>query len=113
MAKQAKFYNKKVKPHKYTVGDLVLLSAANITTTWLSKKLDWKFHGPFHITNMVGKQVYWLELGECLRFIHDIFHVSLLKLYRQRAGDDVPEPEPIKVENQMEWEVEDVLNSQH
>ena len=25
----------------------------------------------------------------------------------------MPEPEPIKVKNQMEWEVEDVLNSWH
>ena len=65
MDKQAKFYNKKVKFCEYAVGDLVLLSATNITTTWPSKKLDWKFHGPFHITNMVGKQAYQLELREC------------------------------------------------
>ena len=37
----------------------------------------------------------------------------MLELYRQRAGNDVLEPEPIKVEDQMEWEVEDVLNSWH
>ena len=48
------------------MGDLVLLSATNITTTQLSKKLDWKFHGPFHITNMVGKWAYQLELREHL-----------------------------------------------
>ena len=40
IAKQAKFYNKKVKLCEYTMRDLVLLSAANITTTQLSKKLD-------------------------------------------------------------------------
>ena len=55
MAKQAKFYNKKVKSCKYTMGDLVLLSATNITTTQPSKKLDWKFYRSFHVTNMVSK----------------------------------------------------------
>ena len=85
MAKQAKFYDKKVKPCKYTVGDLVLLSAANITTTQLSKKLDWKFHRPFHVTDMVGKRAYQLELRERLQFIHDVFHISLLEPYRQRV----------------------------
>ena len=45
--KQAEFYNKTVKPQSYSKGDLILLLAAYINTIHLSKKLDWKFHGPF------------------------------------------------------------------
>ena len=79
ITKQVEFYNKTVKPQSYSKGDLILLSAAHINTICLSKKLDWKFHSPFQIAKMVGAQVYHLELGERLHFIHDIFHISLLE----------------------------------
>ena len=79
ITKQVEFYNKMVKPQSYSKGDLVLLSAAHINTICPSKKLDWKFHGPFRIAETVGAQVYHLELGERLRFIHDVFHISLLE----------------------------------
>ena len=82
VAKQVEFYNKKVKPWSYSKGDLVLLSAAHINTIHPSKKLDWKFHGPFQIAKMVGARAYCLELRERLRFIHDVFHVSLLEPFR-------------------------------
>ena len=80
--KQVEFYNKMVKPWLYSKGDLVLLSATHINTIHLSKKLDWKFHGPFQITKMVGVWAYHLELGECLHFIHDIFHILLLEPFQ-------------------------------
>ena len=81
ITKQVEFYNKMVKPWLYSKGDLILLSAAHINTIHLSKKLDWKFHGPFQITKMVGAWVYHLELGEHLCFIHNMFHISLLELF--------------------------------
>ena len=96
------FYNKMVKPQSYSKGDLVLLSAAHINTIHPSKKLDWKFHGPFQIAKMVGAQVYRLELRECLHFIHNVFHISLLEPFWQHAGEEDPEPEPIKIDDQME-----------
>ena len=82
VAKQVEFYNKMVKPQSYSKGDLILLSAAHINTICPSKKLDWKFHGPFRIAEMVGAQAYHLELGECLHFIHNVFHISLLEPFR-------------------------------
>ena len=82
ITKQVEFYNKTVKPWSYSKGDLILLSAAHINTIRLSKKLDWKFHGPFQIAEMVGARAYRLELGERLHFIHDVFHVSLLEPFR-------------------------------
>ena len=111
ITKQVEFYNKMVKPQSYSKGDLVLLSAAHINTIHLSKKLDWKFHSPFRITEMVGAWAYHLELGEHLHFIHDVFHISLLEPFQRRAGEEDSELEPIKVNNQMEWEVNKVLDS--
>ena len=111
VTKQVEFYNKTVKPQSYSKGDLVLLSAAHINTIHPSKKLDWKFHGLFQIAKMVGARAYRLELRERLHFIHDMFHVSLLEPFRQHASEEDPEPEPIKVDDQMEWEVDKVLDS--
>ena len=82
VTKQVEFYNKMVKPWSYSKGDLVLLSAAHINTIRPSKKLDWKFHSPFQIAEMVGAWAYHLELGERLHFIHDVFHISLLEPFR-------------------------------
>ena len=70
-----------MKPQLYSKGNLVLLLAAHINTIHLSKKLDWKFHSPFQITEVVGVWVYCLELRKCLHFIHNIFHISLLELF--------------------------------
>ena len=100
-----------VKPQSYSKGDLVLLSAAHINTIHPSKKLDWKFHGPFQIAKMVGAQAYHLELGERLHFIHNMFHISLLEPFRRCASEENPKPEPIKVDDQIEWEVDKVLDS--
>ena len=109
--KQVKFYNKMVKPWSYSKGDLVLLSAAHINTIHPSKKFDWKFHGPFQIAEMVGAWAYCLELGERLHFIHNMFHISLLEPFWRHASEENPEPEPIEVDDQMEWEVDKVLDS--
>ena len=82
ITKWAEFYNKTVKLQFYSKGDLILLSAAHINMIHLSKKLDWKFYGPFRITKRVGAQAYHLELGECLHFMHDVFHISLLEPFQ-------------------------------
>ena len=111
ITKQVEFYNKMVKPQSYSKGDLILLLAAHINTIHPSKKLDWKFHSPFQITKMVGARAYCLELRECLHFIHDMFHISLLEPFQQHASEEDPELEPIKVDDQMEWEVDEVLDS--
>ena len=111
ITKQVEFYNKMVKPRSYSKGDLILLSAAHINTIHPSKKLDWKFHSPFRIAKMVGARVYHMELGKRLHFIHDVFHISLLEPFWQRASEEDPEPEPIEVNDQMEWEVDEVLDS--
>ena len=41
--------------------------------------------------------------------VHDVFHVSLLKSYKEGGGDGLAVPEPILVDGQEEWEVERIL----
>lgn len=67
----AKYYDKKVQPRAYSIGDRVWLSGKNIWTIRLSKKLDHKFYGPFRIIDAHREQAYKLELKGTLRGIHD------------------------------------------
>ena len=111
ITKQVEFYNKTVKPWSYSKGDLILLSAAYINMIRPSKKLNWKFHSPFQIAKTVGTWAYCLELRECLHFMHDVFHILLLEPFWRCASEEDSQPEPIKVDDQMEWEVNKVLDS--
>jgi hypothetical protein len=54
-------------------------------------KLFPKFIGPYRIEKRVGQVAYKLTLPEGMR-IHPVFHVSLLKLYREERGMQPPEP---------------------
>ena len=48
-------------------------------------KLSATFVGPFMILERIGPVAYKLELPFCLRRIHNVFHVSMLRKY-------VPDP---------------------
>ena len=106
-----KYYNAGHTPKNFKVGDVVWLSARNIRTCRPSKKLDYKFHGPFRILKCIGTQAYQLDLPEALKNIHDVFHVSLLEPYRTVKGRE-PEPPPfIDVDGEDQAEIEEVLDS--
>ena len=106
---QATYYDEKRTPRNYAVGQQVWLSAQNIRTTRPNRKLDFKRHGPFRILDAVGKQAYRLELPKSMN-IHPVFHVSLLEPY---VGSNRTEdaPPPVLVEDEEEYEVEQVLDS--
>jgi len=106
---QAKYYDRKHKSITFAVGDKVLLSTKNLKTWRPSKKLDNKYEGPFSIVEAVGKQAYRLKLPKSFGKTHPTFHVSLLEPYRQRPGEAPAEMQPIVIEGEEEWEVEDIL----
>ncbi len=83
---------------------MVILLSKNIITKRPSKKLDAKFLKSFKIVETKGKQVYKLDLPQIYSRIHNIFHVSLFKPYKQRLGNMLSELTPIK--RQLEYEVE-------
>ena len=60
----------------------------------------------------IGEMAYKLDLSgdhyrQALRGIHDVFHMSLLRLHRNNGlGTDVP---PVEVDGDVEFEVEAIL----
>ena len=98
----------------FSVGDLVWLSRKNITTTRPSTKLDFRRLGPFKITEVVGesKAAFKLDLPPTMQ-IHPVFPVSLLTPHHANSitGREQPLPPPVVVENELEWEVKEILDS--
>nr|OQO05599.1 hypothetical protein B0A51_18108 [Rachicladosporium sp. CCFEE 5018] len=106
---QKMYQNKRQKPMTFKVGDKVLLSTKNLRLQGERKKLSAKYVGPFRIRDAVGPQAYRLALPTSY-IIHDVFHVSLLEPWRQRAGEQPAEPMPL-AEHDDEWEVEAIQGS--
>src|SRR5579862_4462106 len=83
-------------------------------TMYPSSKLDVKCLGPFKILKAVenSKLAFRLELPMQM-CIHLVFHVSLLELHQKNhfPGRVQLPPPPIELEDDVEWEVEEVLDS--
>jgi transposase InsO family protein len=112
-ATQARFYNRKVKKApRFKKGNRVWLLRRNIKTTRPSGKLDYKRLGPFRIVKRIGKAAFRLKLPASMR-IHPVFHVSLLEPFRPNdiPGRTQDPPLPVIVDDQEEFEVEEVLDS--
>jgi hypothetical protein len=108
----ASFANEKRKHHEYNVGDQVWLLATNIRTNRPSKKLDHKRLGPFKIVERIGKLAYRLDLPSTMK-IHNVFHISLLEPSHANPFPerDVPPPDPVNIDGEVEYEVESILDS--
>ena len=103
--------NRKRSDAAYDRGDRVFLSSRNIRTERPSRKLDDKMLGPFGVSDRVESS-YRLKLPSSMR-IHDVFHPSLL---RKAATDPLPgqqtePPRPVVVDDQEEWEIDDILDA--
>jgi hypothetical protein len=96
----------------YLPGEPVWLNAKNLQTNRPSQKLDYKSHGPFPIIKEVGKYAYELELPPTMN-VHPVFHVSLLEpgCGDPMPGQRLPPPEPIIIDREPKYEVEDVIDS--
>ena len=108
MMNQANKHRKKVN---YEIESKVFLDGRNIVTARPFKKLDDKMLGLFTNLGPVGSS-YKLELPETMR-VHDVFHPDLL---RPAADDPLPgqknePPESIVVNDEDEWEIDDILDS--
>ena len=89
------------------------LNAKNNTTKRPSKKLDQKKLGPFKISKAISSHAFQLELPNTLRFIHPVFHVSLLEPHRANTIPNRTQPPPLLVEvnGETEYEVSAILDS--
>ena len=90
-------------------GDQVWLDARNLTTIY-HKKMAPKREGPFEITEVIGPVTYRLKLPATWK-IHNVFHATLLRQYRENEvyGANFPKPPPELVDGEEVYEVEAIL----
>ena len=97
---------------KLEVGDEVWLLRRHVKTTRPSTKLDYKRLGKFRIIQKVSSHAYKLDLPASMK-IHPVFHISLLE---PASTDPLPSqtqppPPPIIVNDEPEWEVDEIVDS--
>ena len=63
---------------KYNVGDKVWLSSENIRTAHPTKKLNYKWLGPYVIEQVISRNAYQLKLPASFGKVHPVFSVTLL-----------------------------------
>ncbi|KNZ60638.1 uncharacterized protein VP01_15266g1, partial [Puccinia sorghi] len=101
-----------LQPPTFNIGDSVWLDVCNIRTTRPTPNLSERKLGPFKIKSVVLKNSFKLSLPSKWKAIHPVFHVSLLEpakgLY---PGKTHPPPEPVNVQDHLEWEVSCILDS--
>lgn len=114
--KQTVSTNKKRRVCPFVKGDLVYISAKNISLPkGTSRKLTPKFIGPYRISDDFGNNSFCIELPDNLkqRGVHDVFHSSLLRVhipnddrkFPGRRDDQIPE---LGGESR-EWAVERII----
>ena len=91
-------------------GDKVWLDSRNLKTIY-HKKMKPKREGPFVITEVMGPVTYRVQLPASWR-IHDVFHATLLRRYKENEtyGENFMEPPPELLEGEEVYEVESILN---
>ncbi|SJL16408.1 uncharacterized protein ARMOST_19932 [Armillaria ostoyae] len=109
-----KQYDKHTHPSKnYDTGDLVWLDTTNLHLPRPKKKLNDKQVGPFKILEKTGASAYKLKLLPHWK-IHPHFNKKLLTLYTPPAfpnQEQPPPPPPDLIDNEEQWEIEEVLDS--
>ncbi|TPX33406.1 hypothetical protein SeLEV6574_g08385 [Synchytrium endobioticum] len=95
----------------YKMGDEVMISTKNVRTERPTKKLEYRWMGPYRVKKQISSVNYEVELPSNLR-IHNVFHVSLLKPYIQPSDPSrkVPKPPPIRIEDEEGYIIKDILD---
>lgn len=107
------FEQGKPKPHEFKVGDRVWMDSKDVTIHQASRKLGPRRLGPYVVVERVGDLAYRLQLPHSMLPRHDVIHVDRLTPWtgNEVNGDLPPEPDPVEVEGELEYEVEEILDS--
>ncbi|SOV07143.1 uncharacterized protein UDID_18780 [Ustilago sp. UG-2017a] len=97
---------------QFRPGDRVWLSADNIRSLRPTKKLDYRRLGPFSVSEIISSHAYRLQLPPSMK-IHNVFHVDRLEPYVANTIPNrvQPPPPPVEIESDLEYEVEQILDS--
>jgi hypothetical protein len=108
-----KFADRNRRLVDFKVGDSVFLDRKNIKTSRTSRKLDWKNFGPFNVVEKINDVAFRLQLPRSMGALHDVFHVSLLSPAHPNPfeGRILPPPDPVEIDDELEFEVEEILDS--
>ena len=106
------FADQKRRDVSFEKGEKVLLSTQNFKLANPgTRKLLPKWVGPFEVLERIGAVAYKLKLPKHLK-MHNVFHVNLVKPYRN-DGRVQPPPPPIEIDDSLEYEVERVLDDRN
>jgi hypothetical protein len=72
--------------------------------------MNYRFLSPFVITEKIEMETFRLYLTLIYQRFHSVFHISLLKFYRRKAGVEPPSLFLIKINGEKKWEVEKILS---
>ena len=99
---------------QYQVGDWVWLKAKYLALPYASTKLALKHHRLFQIVKEISPVAYQLILPRAW-MIHNVFHSSLLTHYKEthKSGAQFQCPPPELIDNEEEYEVEQIINHHH
>ena len=108
-----KFESGKSSPHTFLPGQKVWLSSKDIAISRpASRKLTPRQLGPYEVTERTGELTYRLNLPPSMRQ-HPVFHVDRLSPWMGNDinGQDPPPPQPIQINNELKYKVENILDS--
>ncbi|SOV08098.1 uncharacterized protein UDID_17285 [Ustilago sp. UG-2017a] len=106
------FDKRRLPAPQFRPGDRVWLSTDNICSLRPTKKLDYRRLGPFSVSEIISSHAYRLQLPPSMK-IHNVFHVDRLEPYVANTIPNrvQPPPPPVEVESDLEYEVEQILDS--
>ena len=100
---------KRCKPPEFKVGDKVWLDSSLVIHN-RNKKFKPRKLGPYKIIEKISDISYKLELPQSMK-IHPVVHVSSLEPhYEDEFGRKQPPPPPVTIDNEEEYEVEEILD---
>ena len=114
---QARYYDKNHKSLELKVSSKIMLKVINLKIERLCKKLDHRFLSLYKIIQRIELQFYKLKLSASHK-MHSMFHISLLKSYRENTIDKRTSFSSLSVEavtekevNERKYEIDQILKS--
>jgi hypothetical protein len=106
-SRQKSYADAKRRPLKFEVGDRVFLKASpmkGVIRFGKRGKLQPRYLGPFEVLEKVGEVSYRLALSPELSYVHDVFHVSMLRRYLPNSNEEYLVSTPIELQKDLSYE---------